>query len=624
MKPYLKDRDVCAPSSRCAWMSGAVLLTAFLFIAPAGFAIDGGNAIILVNENSTVSRYIAQLYREYRPELPADQVLYLSGLTDCCGETSTAEDEIITRQQYEQYIAGPVRSYLLDPADPNRLNRIMVIITTAGMPYRIEDSNPAFHDVIKPGGSNPDRVIYNEVYVDAASVESELACLWFIDYGTSPLSSQNRMVNPFQGYRASPIENFSRRETWSQPFTWTAAKSNIPSISRPRIEGRRYAEGAINRNLNPGDIYLTARLDGPKPQGQTAPLDAIHSVRKILHRAWRAENIGIDPAKAVALFDDAPLAFVGNVNENRTFNLPSGLDYQVWTPADSGPADVTDIRFVDDYCSGFYQCCQVVSDPCFICAAAMQTAWDVMIAIDRRENHVSSITELEDIASDFEGRASCQGVLFFAGYGTNGDEGHGQGYINAAAQNGGALGALMDGAVFTSVESLNAVTMFTDVVTEPVAQGKIVDFISAGGTAAIGHSFEPQVDAAIDTEFLIYNLLSDENADGYADLTFAEAAFSALPYLSWCEVVIGDPLLRIKYNMDGTCPARAWYWLESDANNDDKVTFSDLWEVQLHIGGRLDNPDKMHLYNDLCDADRDGKVTFSDLWAVNSDIGNKK
>ena len=139
--------------------------------------------------------------------------------------------------------------------------------------------------------------------------------------------------------------------------------------------------------------------------------------------------------------------------------------------------------------------------------------------------------------------------------------------------------------------------MFSNVNTSPVAQGKIVDFIEIGGTGAIGHAFEPRSNAIIDNLFLFYNLLADDDGDGKADLTFVEAAFTAIPFVSWSEVAIGDPLMQIAYGPGGN----RWYPLNGDANNDGWVTAADLIIISACLGGRLDTTDaaQFELYNDL-------------------------
>jgi hypothetical protein len=161
--------------------------------------------------------------------------------------------------------------------------------------------------------------------------------------------------------------------------------------------------------------------------------------------------------------------------------------------------------------------------------------------------------------------------------------------------------------------------MFSDCNTLPVAQGKIVDFITIGGAGAIGHSFEPLSSATIDNEFLFYNLLADDDGDGKADLSFVEAAFTAIPFLSWSEVVIGDPLMQIAYGPGG----KAWQSLLGDANNDGRVNFFDMWLIQSRMGGTLNTTDNtaFEKYNDLCDVNKDGRINLFDMYIARGNMG---
>lgn len=140
-------------------------------------------------------------------------------------------------------------------------------------------------------------------------------------------------------------------------------------------------------------------------------------------------------------------------------------------------------------------------------------------------------------------------------------------------------------------------------------------FLPLGGCGAIGHAFEPIVDATIDTE----NLLADADGDLRADLTFVEAAFTGLPYLSWSEVVLGDPLMRIAY---GPGDGLAWQSMPGDTDMDRDVDLFDLWNIKAHLGGKLDSNDAevFAKYNDLCDYNQDGKVDFGDFWRAKEDL----
>ena len=588
----------------------------FVFSPYAVGQINPSDVLILVNSNSPTSRYIAKMYRQYYPQISEAQILHLSGLVDCSGPASTPASEIITRTQYNQFIAGPVRAYLADSNYPQRITSVKVIITTAGLPYRIKDSNPAYANAVYPAGSNATIVGDHESDIDAASVESELSCLWYSDYGMYPFGLKNRMINPYQGYIHSGVELFGRLPPGSKNFSWTTAVSWVPSVDRPLMEGISSGDGTKNRKFNIGDIYITARLDGPKIQGASA----VFAVRAMLERAKRASDPskGVNPAQAVAVIDDAPACPKGNLDRNRTFNLNSGVDFWEFHSDVNQPPDATTARTKDDYRQAYTAATGLNPSSSILNVGKVFDTDDLPVMLDLRASKCTSQSDLDEYASHDPNRASYQGLVFLATFGVNGDEGNRYNYLTKGLS-GGALFKVVNGAVFTSLESFNAVTMFSDVNTQPASQGKLVNFIEIGGTGAVGHSFEPQTDAAIDNEFLLYNLLADEDGDGRADLTFGEAAFTAIPYLSWCDIVIGDPLMRIAYGPGG----KPWKSLYGDATNDGRVNFADIWFINGKMGGVLNTTDSVAFerYNDLCDINQDGRINNADIWLANGKIG---
>jgi hypothetical protein len=594
-------------------------LAVFLFTQSALGELEPQDVLILVNQNSRTSRYIARLYKQYHPQITDSQILSLTGLADCSGPSATAASEIITRSQYEQLIAQPVRNYLTDSNYPQRLTQIKVIITTAGMPYRIEDSDPAYDNAIYAGGSNPDTVKNNLANVDIASVESELTCLWYSNYGSNPFGPENRMINVYQGYRQSSIGLFGRLPPGSKTFLWTNAyqATGIP----PKIEGENEWSwpdppiyGAINRSFNAGDIYLTCRLDGPKNQGQSA----VFSVRAMLERAKRASNpnIGVNPAKAVIVLDDAPAKAL---DRNRIYNLDGQTNYIVYDPAVNQPPDARRALIKYDYTESYIALTNQPVNANSLNINFMDYGHNLEVMLDRRAVSRLTQADLDAYAATDSNRQPGQAVIALATYGHNGDEGSAADYLLHGSPASGPLFKCTNGAVFASIESLNAVTMFSNVATSPVAQGKIVDFISIGGTGAIGHAFEPVSEAVIDNLYLQYNLLADENGDGFADLTFVEAAFTAIPFLSWAEVVIGDPLMRIAYGPG----QKAWTPLTGDANNDRRVNNGDLSLVRFRQNSSLEGTEaEFELYNDLCDINRDGRINIGDFSIARFNIGS--
>ena len=563
----------------------------------ANASIEPNEVIILVNQNSPTSIYVAQLYRQYYPEITNSQVLYLSEnptypelyLPDCSGPNSTPAEEIITRDEYEILIAEPTRQYLIEN---NMVNSTYVIITTAGLPYRIEDTAPEFSNIITPAGGTAyaSSLISS---IDAASVESELAILFQNDpNNTARVGNFDRVVNPYQGYRNSGIQLFNRDILANLlNFDWHRPRKLFSSHYPPWMEGdlaRR--EGVQGRSFSAGDIYLTCRLDGPKTQG----LSAVFAVREMLEKAKRASSLdfGIDPAEAVVVLDDSPLTT--NHNYNRIYNLDQDVEYIIWQSGIPQPPDTFYAEYRDDYESGFYQMTgnYVTYDTLNI--STMFPADDLTVICDKR---ISTRTNQGDLAPQ-------ELAIALSSFGENGDENDGKNYLLDQGPQNGPLFNLAYGAVFYSVESFNAVTMFSDAIS---AQAKIIDFLTIGGSAAIGHSFEPLSDATIDTEFLFYNLLADEDDNGYADMTFIEAAFTALPYLSWSEVVIGDPLMRIAYGPGGQEQPITPADLDADGI---PATMNDLalW-VQAYLTS-ISDPQN---YNDLADLDKNGFVNLVDF-----------
>ena len=324
----------------------------FFCISSVSFAdLSGSDVLVLVNANSPTSKYIAKMYRQYHPDVPESQVLVLTDreglvLRDCSGQLSTAADEILTRQEYNELIATPVRDYLLTN---NFVTQIKVIVTTAGMPYRIADT--VLGDVVFPAGSNPFAVSTNLGTVDAASVESELTCLWHSDHGSVPFGIQGRMVNPYQGYRFSPVDMFLRLMPSAKTMKWGYA--NSVTGQPPKMEGDLPMSwppsfGTVNRSFNAGDIYLTCRLDGPKDIGQSA----VFAVREMLERAKRASDPqnGVNPLKAVAVFDDSPNS---SLDQNRVYNLDGSTNYCIYNSEFKQPADAPTILILDDYVAGY-------------------------------------------------------------------------------------------------------------------------------------------------------------------------------------------------------------------------------------------------------------------------------
>jgi uncharacterized protein (TIGR03790 family) len=134
-------------------------------------------------------------------------------------------------------------------------------------------------------------------------------------------------------------------------------------------------------------------------------------------------------------------------------------------------------------------------------------------------------------------------VICYAGWGVNHSGGSypsGNEYILDDLQF-----TYLPGAAWISYESYNG-TDFDSVDPDTdrsdigrSGQGQICDFLHMGGSVAIGHVYEPWTIAVGDERAVFYRYaVKGDN--------WIEAAYKGLRCLSWMDVVVGDPLCRVK------------------------------------------------------------------------------
>ena len=518
-------------------------------------ALGPEHVLILVNANSPAGLDIVGEYRARYPEIADDQVVYLTGLVDSASAWATPADEILFRSDFENLIANPVRQAL--ETRPGLMDQVYCIITTAGMPYRIEDTNPELGDVVKPAGSSASQVMSNLLAVNAASVESELSVLYLIEQEpgfTARLPIASRLVNPYQGYAVGirtwklARDLLGRRNTFRWTYMWRVGSS-------PLLEGEFSFAGysAEARRMSPADIFLVARLDGPRNEGQTPT----KSVELMLERSAIVSNpdlrdfLGYNSGASFVAIDHSPVPPAPDVfSDTAIYNFPPQYEF-LWHDVLADPSEGVPPG-AEEFGSSFNGGNHYVR------------AFEILVGAPPPMGTISThqITtglggsilwdDTGAILNDREA-PSGKGLIALLTYGRNGGDGRPADYLLTSGAGGGDLFQCAYGAVFSSLESFNAVTMFCSAAT---TQGKIVDFIEMGGTAAVGHAFEPEVGATIQGEFLLANLLRDDDGDGIGDLTLVEAVYTAIPYLSWSEVLIGDPLMRLHAGPGGLVGGR--------------------------------------------------------------------
>lgn len=181
-------------------------------------------------------------------------------------------------------------------------------------------------------------------------------------------------------------------------------------------------------------------------------------------------------------------------------------------------------------------------------------------------------------------------IIAYASYGENHS-------LESAGANPPGSGTYIDnftfaqGAIFNTIESYNARglnglgTLFN--------QEQVEDFISAGGTFAIGHVFEPFTIAGSDNEYLFTRMLINQR-------TWAEAAYASIPLLSWQHVVLGDPLGRYENIVD----------LAGDCNADISIDIADYGQFASCLD---QSPTGFGLECDCFDFNTDGEVDLFDF-----------
>jgi hypothetical protein len=203
-----------------------------------------------------------------------------------------------------------------------------------------------------------------------------------------------------------------------------------------------------------------------------------------------------------------------------------------------------------------------------------------------------------DGTTDFiEGFEETRPIAAYASYGEN----HSQNGQNPQGSGIYIEGFLFPrGAMFNTAESYNGRAL--NGLETLLGQEQIADFITAGGTFGVGYVWEPFTITLFDNEFLFVNFLVN-------DLTFAEAAYSAMPALSWQHVVVGDPLAKASIVNDPGLPP-------GDLNGDGFANGLDLpWFIDLLRNGPANYHAAFPALDPIARADFNGdqSVSLDDL-----------
>ncbi|MFN7021793.1 MAG: hypothetical protein ACK4WH_10770, partial [Phycisphaerales bacterium] len=448
---------------------------------------------------------------------PGVRVLDISTLTNGGISPPVAT---ITHTQYITHFRTPLRTYLTS----NGLSRtVRCIVLTKGMPHRISDTDVA------NAGDQPSisATEMNAGDLTTSSVDSEMVLLY-----------QNLEVGEAGGTADSKLDGLIINPYWRSDQSITGFSTAFITSGKILAAASGFS-GQIWRNLTtgpnavqPGDMYLTARLDGPTVQNVFDAID-------------RAQNLVVSLDTAAIILDES--------NSNGVQNI-SDVDQEF---DNDGP--VAFVNGGDDY----------------------EQARDLLLSDGRFNPANVRYNALNTGAQFLVGpRVSFGGGIVVSSpvilLGTYGNNHNGTpGTAGTAYQTSFNYAP---GAVFNSLESYNG-RDFGGIGPGFTPQGQLSSFIAAGGTFGIGNVWEPFSLSVPDNLQIVRNFL-------LGNLTWVEAAWTSIPGLSWQQIVVGDPLARVRR-------------LEEDVNGDGRTTIEDA-----------------HAWNEApirADLNRSGAATTDDL-----------
>ncbi len=386
----------------------------------------------------------------------------------------------------------PIRTHL---TNNNLARQVRCLVLCKGLPHRLQDTDaPNTGDFV---GGNPTDFPAEFDARDAtcASVDTELMLLWQ-DLtvgeagGAADSKSDGCILNPYWRSQAS-INNF------------TTANILVGKVFTAMGNGPIWTPGGSGATrLTAGDMYLVSRLDG-------------HTVADVEAMIDRSQSIIADVDTSTILLDEG--TGDGSIN-----------------PANNGEFDNNRSSLQLLYDSDDYE--QVV--------ALMGTTDRRFAPANIRHNNAPGAAGFY-VGTRLNWGAG-QGILIsapvslLATYGSN----H-QGALPTTTAGVSARMIFADsfnyapGAIFNTIESWNGRDFGGLGLLAFQQQEQAADFVAAGGTFALCHAWEPLADSIPDNRYLAINFL-------LGNLTWAEAAWSSVPALSWSQFVIGDPLARLR------------------------------------------------------------------------------
>ena len=444
----------------------------------------------------------------------------------------------ISYSNFDTQLRGPLRAYL---TAQNLTRRVRSIVTTRGLPHRIQSiANPTI-------GDNPGMVGNSlcDGQLTYASVDIELALLWqSFDAGENGAQgssySEGWMMNPFWR-QTVPQAGWPRSYITTSPETLTVPTDNVGCTSNAGVWWNiaQPISPSTPTSLTPGDMYMVCRIDGNSVALANAIVD-------------RAQNLVLNTSTS---------AFVFNSSTDYPYALEGGGGLPEF---DNGP----------DY----YQTSNLLtSDGRFVASNVTFIAGTGLSNFIVGPN-ISFAPNTPTVISS--------PILLLASYGANFD-GYSAGGVPSPMNTTYANSFnYAPGAVFNTIESYNGRAFGGNGQNIYAPQQQAADALANGCTFAVCNVWEPTTITIADNYFIVQNFF-------LGNLSWAEAAYSALPAISWSQMVVGDPLARVRrdsedINGDGKLTIDdlyAWYASPKDLNHDGSANATDYSLLEAAVRG---------------------------------------
>lgn len=309
--------------------------------------------------------------------------------------------------------------------------------------------------------------------------------------------------------------------------------------------------------LTPGDLYLVCRLDSAATAGGAS---AVQNAQSLIARS---QNLIVDRCGVRALFD-----------EFGSPPPPTGFDFDDGEVPPLFP-DRADFENAAAFMSGFGFAALHDHTFNFVTGSEFGDPSHSLVALGTYGENHSFANWGEDPAGD---------GVYISGY------------------------PLHPAAVFIAFESWSGTSLYTGGAGRG-GQQQCLDFIAAGGSFTIGSVMEPFAFTIPDLQDLLPAMYA-------AGLTFAEAAYTSMPVLSWQFTPVGDPLARVALVGPGPTPGYQPVGCFGDADRDGDIDFADVTAVLTRFAFTCATGSSRG------DADGSGFVSFADVTEVLSRFGS--